>query len=94
LRAARHPALREPSNDTLLNVAGLVMQFLELAEMHCVGTPKRYWSHKLADILADKGRGAAEALTNLHAELRCRLGDDWQGSPTGEDWEGWPPWSP
>jgi hypothetical protein len=79
LRLARIPILREPSNDPIVNAPALLMQFVEIMEMQCMSRDarigvgrreKQTWADQIADILADKGREAAEALLAVAGYLR------------------------
>lgn len=73
LRQARHRLLIEPTGDPLVNAAGLMMQFVELAEMKVAAAERRLvpqWQGGFAEILAQKGREAAEMLLSLSVERR------------------------
>jgi len=85
LRLARYPLLVEPGSNTLMNIAGLLMQFAELAEMQVAAAERRrapQWTGALADILADKGREAAETLLLLDGWL----GPERQSDPEAPQW--------
>lgn len=83
LRLARYPLLREPTDDTLANIAGLLMQFVELAEIGADAAARgqsSQWRGRLDDRLADMGREAVETLLALDAWLDRQLPATWRDS--------------
>jgi hypothetical protein len=81
LRANRHPLLRKPSGDMLANVAGLLMQFTELAEIGAAAADRGQaprWRGQLDDLLARHGREAAETLLALTTWLDRQLPGGWR----------------
>jgi hypothetical protein len=73
LRQARHPLLIQPTGDPLVDVDGLMMQLVELAEMTTAAAERRQvpqWKGRFAEILAQEGREAAERLLSLSVERR------------------------
>jgi hypothetical protein len=81
LRTNRYPLLREPSGDTLANIAGLLMQFTELAEIGAAAAGRGQapqWRNQLDDLLARHGREAAETLLELMAWLDGQLPRGWR----------------
>jgi hypothetical protein len=84
LREARYPLLKKPSFNTLVNIAGLLMLFVEISEMLyaiVAGKQLPQWVADLCDILIDRGREALEALLVLSVHLQDRLGNDWESHP-------------
>ena len=84
LREARYPLLKKPSFNTLVNIAGLLMLFVEISEMRyaiVAGKQLPQWVADLCDILIDRGREALEALLVLSVHLQDRLGNDWESHP-------------
>jgi hypothetical protein len=84
LREARYAPLKEPSSNTLVNDAALLMQFVEIAEMFNAAAERGQlpqWVEDLSDVLIDRGREAVEALLVLAGHLQDRLGDDWDPHP-------------
>jgi hypothetical protein len=84
LRESRYPLLKNPSSNTLINVAGLLMLFVEIAEvLYAIAARGQLpqWVAGLCDILIDRGREAVETLLVLSVNLQDRLGDDWESHP-------------
>lgn len=89
MRLARPRRLREPGGDTLANIAMVLMQLAELAKMQAAAAERRrapQWTGPLAEILADLGWAAAEALIGLGRHLAARLGRNWQEDPEFPRW--------
>jgi hypothetical protein len=78
LRNARYRRLKEPSEATLANVAALMMQFVEIAEMQYNSENLQPWEMGVADKMIDWGREAVETLLELAGHLQAELGKNWE----------------
>ena len=86
LRLARWPEMRKPGCRSLDNIAGLLMQFVEIAEIVAAEPSDDDWVVTFADILADVGRSAVERLLLIEAGLVETHGDDWQAAIGEKTW--------